>query len=209
MVDGIDYKIFVGQGAQILRPDEVQLDVPDDYEHLPEKSQAIRAWALEQRYGHVFKCDRDTYLSPRRLLDSGFEKYDYSGHFPGYPQEGYLPADGHELSEYCDIRGVYPYCSGGPGYWTSQRANEAIVAAPLDWKRLDNKGNPAEDLWVPNILMPLGMRGYHDPRYFFKGNSLVTDYGSGRNGISVHLSRATGAYEPSWMEQCHRISGAP
>ena len=197
MVDGLDYKIFMGQGSRALAPDEERLDVPDDYSHLPEKSQAMRKWSLERGYEFMFKSDRDTYLSPRRLLDSGFEKHDYSGHFPMYPSEGYIPADGHDLSEYCDPRGVYPYASGGCGYWTSRRAMEAIAAAPLDWKRLDNRGVPAEDLWIPNILYPLGMRGYHNPRYMFHGDRLVGDY------ITVHLSKGTGCYEPSWMVRAH------
>jgi hypothetical protein len=203
MLGGLDYKIFMGRGTRALMSDEVRLDVSDDYASLPEKSQAMRKWALSHGYEHMFKADRDTYLSPRRLVSSGFERFDYSGHFPMYPQEGFLPADGHDLSEYCDPRGVYPYCSGGCGYWTSKRAMEAIVAAPLDWKRLDNKGNPAEDLWMPNILFPLGMRGYHDPRYLFKGDRLHL---YGYNGITVHLSKSTGSYDPSWMDACHRFS---
>jgi hypothetical protein len=203
MVAGIDCKIFVGQGNRALTPDEERLDIPDDYAHLPEKSQAMRKWALEHDYDFMFKADRDTYLSPRRLCDSGFERYDYSGHFPMHPQEGYLPADGKNFSDYIDGRGVYPYCSGGCGYWTSKRAMEAVVAAPLDWKRLDNKGNPAEDLWIPNILFPLGIRGYHDPRYLFKGDRLQL---YGYNGITVHLSTGTGSYHPAWMDRCHDLS---
>src|SRR5271157_1399312 len=133
MVEGLDYKIFVGQGTlgHVLAPDEERLDVPDDYYSLPEKSQAMRKWSLEHGYEFMFKADRDTYLSPKNLLHSGFENYDYMGHFPMYYlNNGHIPADGKALSEYCDDRGVYPYCSGGCGYWTSKRAMEAIVAAP-------------------------------------------------------------------------------
>lgn len=203
LVPGIEYRIFVGQGAISLTADEIQLNVNDDYAHLPEKSQAMCAWALSNGYDHLFKADRDTYLSPKRLLASGFERFDYSGHFPGHPVEGYLPTDGRPLSDYCDCRGVYPYASGGPGYWRSAKAMQAVVEAPLDWKRLDNKGNPAEDLWMPNILLPLGMRGYHDPRYLFKGDRLQL---YGYTGITVHLSKATGAYAPDWMDAAYRMS---
>ena len=146
MVPGIDYVIFVGQGDIVLKSDEVQLDINDDYAHLPEKSQAMRKWSLDNGYEFMFKADRDTYLSPQRLLDSGFENYDYSGHFPGYPIPGYLPPLDKTHLDCVDPAGKYPYCSGGCGYWTSKKAMEAIVAAPLDWKRLDNKNNPAEDL---------------------------------------------------------------
>lgn len=192
MIPGLDYKFFVGNGNYDLRDDEIQLDVPDDYEHLPEKSQAIRKWALEHEYEFVFKADRDTYLVPKRLLASGFEKFDYTGHFPLHPQEGFMPP-------IPDARGVYAYASGGCGYWTGRRAMELIVAAPLDWKRLDNRGQPAEDLWIPNILVPAGVNGYHDPRYQFKGAELWN-----KTAISVHLSRATGSYQPQWMVDCHQ-----
>jgi len=203
LVSGIDFKIFVGQGSRTLASDEERLDIPDDYDHLPEKSQAIRKWALDRGYDYVFKGDRDTYISTKKLLTSGFEKYDYCGHFPMHPEEGYLPANGKDLSEYIDGRGVYPYASGGCGYWTSRKAMEAIVAAPLDWKRLDNKGKPAEDLWIPNILFPLGMRGYHNPRYLFKGDRLQL---YGYDGITVHLSKGTDSYHPEWMVRCHQMS---
>ena len=203
MVPELSYRIFVGAGAISLAPDEVQLNVPDDYSHLPEKSQAMRKWSRDNGHDWFFKADRDTFISPKRLARSGFERYSYSGHFPLYPQEGYLPADGKDLSEYCDPRGVYPYCSGGCGYWTSPRANEAIIAAPLDWKRLDNRDNPAEDLWIPNILFPLGMRGYHDPRYIFKGDRLNL---YGYQGISVHLSKGTNDYQPGWMDRAYQLS---
>jgi hypothetical protein len=202
MVPGLDYKIFVGQGDYVPAGDEVMLDVNDDYAHLPEKSQAMRKWGLENGFDHFFKADRDTYLSPRNLLSSGFQNFDYMGHFPMYYlNNGYIPEGGRDLSVYVDTRGVYPYCSGGCGYWTSKRAMEAIVAAPLDWKRLDNQGNPAEDLWIPNILFPLGMRGYHDVRYLFKGDRLYK-----HGDISVHLSKGTGFYEPSWMDNAHGLS---
>src|SRR3990172_12833817 len=83
--NGIEYRIFVGRGEQPLEPDEVRLDVPDDYNGLVLKSQAIRRWALDQGYDFVFKADRDTYIAPVRLLKSGFEKHDYVGHFPMHP----------------------------------------------------------------------------------------------------------------------------
>jgi hypothetical protein len=197
MVPGeLDYKIFVGQGDRALAPDEERVDVPDGQPWLPEKVQEMRKWALEHGYEFMFKADRDTYLSPRRLIASGFEKFDYVGHFPMHPQEGFIPVVG-------DCRGFYTYASGGCGYWQSKRAMEAMLAAPLDEKRLDNKGIPAEDLWVPNVLFPLGILGYHNPRYHFKGDRLQL---YGYDGITVHLSKRTGSYEPSWMDAAHAIS---
>jgi len=201
MVPGLEYRIFVGQGAINLAPDEVQLDVPDDYPHLPEKAQAMRMWALEHGYDYMFKADRDTFLSPRRLLASGFEQHDYAGYFPYIPEgskvshlltpSGYVPT-------YPDCRGAHIYASGAPGYWLSKRAMELMVAAPLDEKREDNRGNPAEDLWIPNVLFPAGVRGYHDTRYLFMGNRLVGD------AITVHLG--INGYHSDYLYNCYNLS---
>jgi hypothetical protein len=197
MAPGLSYKFFVGQGEGSLEPDEIMLEgIPDDYAHLPEKSQKMRAWALLQGFDYFFKADRDTYLSPRRLLASGFEKYDYIGHFGGCPAAGLIPM-------VPDCRGAYDYASGGCGMWTSKRAMEMIAAAPLDEKRLDNRGNPAEDLWIPNIIVPQGLQGYHDPRYIFRGDRLNL---YGHQGISVHLGAMTGVYVPDMMYRAHQLS---
>jgi hypothetical protein len=210
MVPGLDYKLFVGRGTQILAPDEERLfcsDGADENGGVPsapglcEKTQAMRRWALEHGYDYMFKADRDTFLSPRRLLASGFEKYDYVGHFPRHPQEGFIPT-------MPDSQGIFPYASGGCGYWLSKRAMEAMVAAPLDEKRLNSCGLPSEDLWIPNVLFPLGIFGYHDPLYFFKGDRLVNDPWNKHVdgiGISVHLGFRSG-FQPSWLDRCYELS---
>lgn len=208
MVPGLDYKLFVGRGIQPLAPDEERLDCSDGPDenggvsHAPglcEKTQAMRRWAVEREYEFMFKADCDTYLSPKGLLASGFENYDYSGHFPSYPQAGIIPV-------VPDGRGKYIYASGGVGYWLSRRAMEAMLAAPYDEKRLDNRGYPAEDLWIPNVLFPLGILGYHDPRYFFKGDRLTSDpWNAHMNGISVHLGFRSG-FQPSWLDKCYELS---
>jgi hypothetical protein len=193
-----------------LALDEVQLDCSDGPDenggvsHAPglcEKAQAMRRWALEYGVDYLFKADCDTYLSPKRLLASGFEGHDYSGHFPSYPQVGVIPVVPGE-------RGKYSYASGGVGYWLSRRAMEAMVEAPYDEKRLDDRGYPAEDLWVSNVLFPQNIFGYHDPRYFFKGDRLVNDPWNRHVdgvGISVHLGFRSG-FDPSWLDRCHELS---
>lgn len=194
MVPGLDYRFFVGRGEYHSKSDETQLDVDDGYYSLPEKSQAIRKWALEHNYEHVFKADRDTYILPRRLASSGFQNHEYLGHFPGHPVDGEL------THEHPDPRGAWPYASGGCGYWTGPRAMEMIVAAPIDDKRLDFYGNPAEDLWIPNIIRPQGIRGWHDSRYQFKGSYLWP------GNFTVHLGCGTGQFNPDMMYYAHRIS---
>ena len=196
MVPTLDYKIFVGRPENPfgkLYHDEEQLDVIDQYGGLPWKSQAIRRWALDHGYKWVFKADRDTYINPARLADSGYRAYDYAGHFPKEPVDGPVPT-------MPDPKGRYIYASGGPGYWTSVRAMEVIVAAPVDEKAQDNYGSMAEDLWMANILIPAGMQGWHDHRYMFKGSALVPE------AISIHLSTHTGGYHPSWLLNAHKWS---
>src|SRR5258708_33335820 len=79
-VIGADCRFFYGRGSHSEpKSDEVVLDVPDDYEHLSEKVQAIFQYALANGYSFVFKVDDDAYVCPERLLKSGFEKHHYTG----------------------------------------------------------------------------------------------------------------------------------
>ncbi len=78
---------------------------------------------------------------------------------------------------------------------------QAIADAPIDEKRLDLYGKPAEDLWIPNVLNPLGMRGYHDGRYWFKQSPLDTHV------LTIHLSQGTGNYTPQKMLGIHAEAG--
>jgi hypothetical protein len=101
----------------------------------------ICRWALAHGYDYVFKCDDDTYVYIDRLLKSGFQQFDYSGHV----WVGITPN---------------PFCSGGAGYWLSRKAMEVIAAQP------DEKSNePLEDVWVGDTLVKAGFRVYMDYRY--------------------------------------------
>jgi hypothetical protein len=78
--DKADVFFFVGQGEPIADPEGVvELDCKDDYNSLPSKVQSIVRWALCNGYTHVLKCDDDVILKPKALLDSGYEKHEYSG----------------------------------------------------------------------------------------------------------------------------------
>ena len=52
-------RFFVGQGDTLssLLWDEEVVNVPDDYDSLPFKTQAILRWGLAQDYSHFFLCD--------------------------------------------------------------------------------------------------------------------------------------------------------
>ena len=124
--------------------DETQVDAPDDYENLPLKTREILRQSIGWNYDFTFLCDNDTFVNPERLLQTGFEKFDYSGRF------GVLPPVGTQF-DYTDGRGIeypgcHPWASGGVGYFLSKKAAEHIVQfEPNIW---------AEDMWVGQVLGP-------------------------------------------------------
>ena len=146
----------------IMAFDGPSLNVEDDYEHLPEKSKAMFAWALQRNYDHLFKADTDIYLSLSRLAKSGFEQWDYSGHL-----QDWIP--GHT------------YCSG-PHYWVSAKAMKILTEA--DWSQHCVYGHDIfEDVRVGEVLVHHGIKPHHDPRYANVQPVLQTN-----DNISSHLS---------------------
>ncbi len=177
-VEGFEYRIFYGRGEKELLPDEVRLDVPDDYNGLPFKTRESLRWALDHNFDFVFRAFVDTCINPHRLRTSGFARHHYFGCFPG----GYEPGP--------DAQGHYAYASGGPGYFTDRKAMEAIIAAEPDhW---------AEDLWIGDVLGRAGICGHHDSQFWFKWVRMAT------GAATVHLSRGTDNYNPQWMFECYR-----
>lgn len=137
----IDLRFFFGQTTDTSRmqyPDEVFLNVPDDYNSLPLKVQAAFAWALEHGYTNALKIDDDTYVVPKNLLTSGFEAHDWIGRINHQPS-------GH-------------YCSGGSGYWLSNKAMEVVAKGKLN-------GDWAEDREIGRILRNAGINPTNDKRY--------------------------------------------
>jgi len=91
------------------QPDEVILHAPDDYEHGTCKMRELFRWAIERDYDFIFLCCTDTYVNVSRLMNSGFEKYDYCGLSIGYGK-------------------------GGQGVWHSNKAARVIVTGRInDW----------------------------------------------------------------------------
>lgn len=141
----VDYKFFVGRGCETYRLDEILLDVPDDWDGLPRKTQAVCRYAVQHDYDFIFKCDTDSYVHVPRLLDSGFEKYHYSG---------------------CcgETENVYPdscFPANGGGYWLSQRSFK-YLAENMNL----GLGKNCEDWCVFLSLMKgAGIFVHHDPRY--------------------------------------------
>lgn len=137
-----EVRYFIGNGTTRYY-DEVQLTCADDYLGLPRKTQEICKWAGD-RYDHIFLCDNDTFVKPVELMQSGFINYDYSGYFCGGQGEV------HTRFDYKDHMGEYPqsypWCSGGIGYFLSQKAADIVArTSPTVW---------AEDMYVGQVLGP-------------------------------------------------------
>ena len=148
----VDLRLFVGDDpsclvATLLK--EVRLNAPDDYMSLPWKTKDICTWSFIRGYDYVFFCDTDTFLIPKLLFQSGFEKYDYSGQFGAVHPVGQTF---HYSDAYGDYLVCYPWASGGVGYFLSQKACQIVsISEPSVW---------AEDMFVGQCLGPHISLGY-------------------------------------------------
>jgi Galactosyltransferase len=140
LIEGIDYKIFYGRGAdRAPLPDEVFLDVDDSYDGLPLKTQAIMDWASRHKYDAVCKIDDDVYVFPERLircLPNGL----YEGRINSHSQIASLG-----------------WCSGF-SYWLAGWAIELVA----------NAGTPThkfEDCWVGSIMSKNGIKATTQPNF--------------------------------------------
>jgi glycosyltransferase involved in cell wall biosynthesis len=137
-----DYKFFLGKGNTELREDELQLDVPDEYEGLTAKVQAIFKWALDRNYDYICKIDDDVYIYPDKLIASDYSKHHYVG----------------RLNKWKTPLHPKSFLSGFT-YWISAYAARLVVDSPLD---------PLvtfEDRWVGGVLGRAGIEGYNDRLY--------------------------------------------
>jgi len=145
-----DYKIFKGRGACQPAPDEIFLNVPDDYYHSYLKIRGIINYTLSHGYDRLLKIDDDVYAYWDRLMEEGLVG-DYSG--GGGPR--------FHGSVYC----------AGFTYWLSRHAMEILQGSPA--------GEWAEDRWVGETLFKRGIYCNFDDRYyvapFTKTNQLITD----------------------------------
>jgi hypothetical protein len=217
LVSGADYRIFMGQGSICSQPDEVFLDVPDNYQNVTYKTRAMYKWALEHEYDFIFKCFPDTYVCPSRLLSSGFEKYDYVGNFACRPQGGFA------------------YATGGSGYWLSKKAYGPLATAhipiedtivvvspnrrPLRSRAPHRPNNApvtkvlnvltwAEDRWTGGLVYTHeDLKIHHDTRYEENVYGRGPEYNN--STISIHLSRTNyvegspSKFDKSWVYDKH------
>jgi Galactosyltransferase len=107
---GIDVVFFIGgDRPEGLQKDEVWLNVPDSYNDLPYKTQAVAGWFLNSCFPYMFKCDTDTFIVPEHLLENDFQNADYLG-TPVNPT----------------------YLNGGPGYFLSRAAAQVLCSERVD-----------------------------------------------------------------------------
>jgi hypothetical protein len=120
------------QGVDIVFFDGEMLGVPDGYDDLPIKVQAICKWALERDYDFMLKVDSDTFVWIDRIFASGFEQHDYSGWTGG------------------KVAPQWEYASGGAGYVLSHRAMQIVGEAQVG-------ADSCEDRWVGRVLYDAGI----------------------------------------------------
>jgi hypothetical protein len=103
-----EHKFLLGRGNTDPQVDEWIVDADDDYNGLQAKLR--EAYKRDHVDGDfTFVCCTDTYISPSRLLQTGYRNYDFSG-------------------ARCTNE---PHASGGNGYWLSQRARATIAPYPV------------------------------------------------------------------------------
>lgn len=143
---------FHGSGPRVgtLYLDEICVASRDDYDSLPQKTQAILRYFLSNTWwDYIFLCDTDTYIKPHQLLTCGFERYDVAGRFGLHPCIGSTfrhRDDRGQLIEVC-----HPWPSGGVGYFLSRKAAQYVVDGAYNhW---------AEDFTVGQITGPLIQAG--------------------------------------------------
>ena len=80
---GVPYVVVVGHGCGSLNGDVLELDAPDDYEGLPQKTLAAVKWVYENtNYSHLLKIDDDSFLDAEAFFYAqSYRKFDYYGRF--------------------------------------------------------------------------------------------------------------------------------
>jgi len=145
--EGVDYRFFLGQPtAADAKPDEVFLDVSDEYLKLVDKTKALLDWALNRTYEFIYKADVDTLVCPANLLSSGYESHNYMGGLYSAP----------------DIR----FASGGSGYWLSAKAARCVVDKITT--------DLYEDTFVAKTCYASGFSLHGHPQYKFAPGSPLT-----------------------------------
>lgn len=133
-----------------LLNDELYFPVDDGYWELQPKVKSAAKYTVDNNYDFAYLCDTDSYLIVNKLLQSGFEKYDFSGgHLCG--RHGGENQFGVRYPPYKDrfdktFDCFYIYLSGGVGFFLSNRACRDLVETEMYFH--------SEDVWCGQVLGP-------------------------------------------------------
>ena len=155
---------------------ELQIPCADDYDSLPQKTAVFCQWALKNReFNHLFKCDDDTYIVPRRLI-----KYDLTGiQYLGYEWE-----TGESKIGSTGERVTFSYASGGAGYFLDKEAAKVIADAMEETSGI-------EDMLVGEYLHRAGIQLLAEPN--------LVAYSSSSHRPNPSNNHITGhAYDEQW-----------
>lgn len=154
-----DVRFFMGTGEPIgLKLDEIQIDCDDSYRGLPEKVRGIARWAESNNYDFMLKCDDDTVLNPRMLLDSGYENHLFSGKLNRYPTD------------------QHPYpITVGYNYWLAKKCINLIANAELPPELGPGVKDNDDEKWVAGTLYNNGIQLHNDHRYCIHAGDLTYD----------------------------------
>ena len=97
-----------------------------------------------------------------------------------------------EKHDYTGYRCDEGHGSGGMGYWLSAKAARAVMVAQAP-------PGVYEDLWVGAVLRDAGIPLFEDRRYSSPANPNRPP-----DEITLHLSRGTDNYDPTWMRVVHQ-----
>jgi hypothetical protein len=152
---GIDVRFFVGAECKAYQSDEVHIKSADDYNALPYKTRDICRWANGKMVDYIFLCDTDTFLRMDTML-AWFQKiqmgkYDYAGKIsqPVNKPFRYEHTGREGQKEYHER--IYPWASGGFGYFLSRRAFQEVA--------FEQPMSQCEDLWVGQVIGKLAAAG--------------------------------------------------
>lgn len=133
---GIPYVFVIGGEEIVLQGDVLQLDCPDDYEHLPEKVLATIRWVQENtNFGFMLKIDDDCFLNVDEFfLEHSYRNHDYYGRAIYRPIGGMdrmwhmQKSTSHRARKELD-KSPEPsiYADGGSGYTLSRTAMSKIL----------------------------------------------------------------------------------
>jgi len=145
----------------------------------------ILRWSIAQGYDFTYLCSTDTFVIPRKLMATGFEKYDYSGYFA--PES--LPL-GVRSTE--DIYGEkrYAWADIGNGMFLSKKASEVVLSSPINYQWVDQ-----------HIAQHLGP-------YIERGELTANRLLDFRNNIAYHFRDQDGTgyqtHGTGWMQKMYK-----